>query len=372
MKNSLLFGALTFISFQAISATTVTVATPGHPINNPLKQESITSSQIDSFIGGNSATQLTDGLFADIAELNSDIESEIRTLLFDNPKTKSVEWVDANIDPIYAKLTQESTSVSLSISGMSVRFKAKADGKPVLCPTVTYTAEINGIKAAGVYDAYTGILQGPNLTHESLDVTNASCSGIIGAIVDIFGIADDFVETELNKAVKGLEGLSYLHEVFSVRSLVDKLLQVVFNQEQTETALVAIDNLVHQTDLNSGIVVDVKIDPRNYTSQNNAVTLTASHERPQVSAEYLPSMTTLVYVEADNVEKYDIYRQLQGTTIWEHILTTPYVINYVQAPPGAKIMAVATNDLIPGLKSFPIEVEVLQTATCDPVCGFNP
>ena len=353
------------------AATTISIATPGHPINNPLKEESISTSQIDAVLGSNHASNLVDGLFTDLADLKSDLENGIRDAILSADKTKSVLWTTAAIDPISATLSQQSTSVSLMLEGVSVSFKAKADGG-FFCPTVTYTAEIQNIEATGNYDVYTGLLSGPNITHNDINVTSASCSGIFGLLINLFGGVDGRVEGELDNAIGNLAGVNSMTTLFSIRDLAADLANIVFTQNETDKALMAVDEIINSTDLDSGIELKVVLD-RDFNGTNqHKISFEATQQRPSLLAEFIPNGTTLAIVGGTNAEKYELYRKFEGSTVWEHVLTTSESINYIFAPAGSQLMAVATNDLIPGLKSFPTTTEVLQSVICDPNCIFVP
>lgn len=338
------------LPMAAQAELTLRLATPGDPINNPIEDIEITASAIDAVVGTNFFSTQANALVADLAALRQDLEGIIRDHVLLNPDIRSVQSVVVRTNPISARLTQKTSAIGLSVAGIDTTVNATADGIPLLCPSVSFTAEINST-GNGTFNFLTGLIANIDISN-NVNVTGASCSGLFGFLGNILAAIftdglNNMVEGRIEDGLQDFVDFGSVQTMFRLTALTQDLVQAIPPGPIKDKVLVLVDQFLFLLSQNAGLQLDISLDPDFYGPTGPLLSLTASQREPSVSADLIQS-ETIITVNAPGAIRYDIYAQgffLISTT------SSPVTVGY-QAP-GHEILAVAHSALIPGLKSFP-------------------
>ena len=364
------FALICAFPIAAQAEVTLRLATPGDPINNPTENFEITASQIDAAVGTTFFSTQADALVLNLAALRQDLEVVIRDHVLLNPKITSVQSVTVLTNPISARLTQLADAIGLSVSGIDTSLSATADGIPVICPSVHFTAAINST-GNGTFDLFTGLIANININN-NVNVTGASCSGLFGFIGNILaGIFVDglpnFIEGKIEAGLQNFLDVNSVQTMFSLAALTQDLDQAIPAGPLKDKVLVVVNDFLALLSQNSGLVLDIEIDPDFYGPTGPLLSLTASHRMPSLVVENTND-TTLITVDSPGAIRHDIYWSggFIGST------TNGFLAIPIQ-PQGTQILAVGVSSLIPELKSFPALATVPQNPSCGPQgCFFLP
>jgi hypothetical protein len=118
----------------------------------------------------------------------------------------------------------------------------------------------------------------------------------------------------------------------------------------SDKALDALDEVVMEASLDSGLVVDITLDD----NVTNTITFLASHKPPTFGRGSAPTPTTrsLEIILPEQARKVEVYRRATNED-WVYLttLTSNGTITFPYSRFYAEITAVAYSDLISGLKS---------------------
>ena len=348
------------------------LATPDDPINNPTESFEITASQIDAAVGTNFFSTQADALIADLAQMRTELENELRDQALSFPQIISVLALNVATNPISARLTQGTNAIGLSVKGVHANSTLKADVSfplSILCSKVTFTVDAD-FTGTGTFNFLTGVLDNINF-NDDINVTNASCSGIFSFVANlansIFGVVNALIENMLESKFQNLLDIGSVQTAFSLTNLTQDLDQAIPAGPLKDKVLAVVDNFVGLLSVNRGLVLDIEIDPDFYGPTGPLVSLIASHRMPSLVVENTND-TTLITVDSPGAVRHDIY--WSGGFIGS---TTTGFLAIPILPQGTQILAVGVSSLIPGLKSFPALDTVPQNPGCGPQgCFFLP
>lgn len=374
------------ITAMAVETTTIKVGTPNPPTNSSaIAFESVSTTQID-----NALTALGGGLyppnftaieankaFIELADLKQDLETEIYNSVLASPDIKQVYYVNVVVNPIKARLSQQGTSIGLTLSqiDITVRVEAETQGGIIgglFCPSPDASVDIDGLEGAASYDIYTGNISGVSATYSDINIYNVSCGGILGWFGNLFvGLFTGGIENDIAASINDIEGIANKQTLFSVRNLMEGLLDSnKYTQPYSGKVLTAMDEIIMQTDLNSGLLLDIEI----YDGVSNTVSFVASQKAPHLyDIEYLGDKNLLSLIQSANTSSVHIYKQGPYSSTWYYVKSTTGSGALIPSyDVGTKIIAVSESDLISGLISFPSNILTInQNFNSCPLCQID-
>ncbi len=360
--GTILLTVVCLSSGNAFADATLRLATPGGPTTSPIREVEITASEIDAALGTDFFSTNADALFMDLVALHAQLEGEIRSIALSQNKIKSVEMVRVETNPVSVRLMQLAGAVSLHAQGITTTLQATAKGGiPILCSSVHFTAIVQSA-SDGTFDLFTGLLDNIRVDN-AVTVTQADCSGVFGflgnLLAEIFvdGV-DNLVQQKISSALENYAGFDSIQTIFSLEELTRDLDRALPPGEIRDRVLAVVDHFLSLASQNAGLQLDIVLDPDFYGAGNPLVSLTASQQKPTVSADNGTTFT-LIAVDAPGASQYDIYAVgllLASTS------TSPITVPRQAA--GSEILAVAHSGVIPGLKSFPGQALVRENFSC--------
>lgn len=373
MKNSIaitIFAvALSLLSVSEVySATNTTLQVSVPPIPGSSRiWESISTQTVDNVLvnlpgeiyPANFTSSLAEELVQDLNSLKFDLQNEIATALAADSDIKQVYSVTINMNPITASLSQQGTSIGLNISDIQINvdFELETQGGligGIFCPSPDAQVDINGLLVSSSYDVYTGQVGGFNTTYSSLDI-DTDCGGILGFIGDAYaslfideqGKAEDAIEG----AVANLNNITNKITVFSIRDFAEALLDSDLLQELgSDLTIEAVDEVIAQTNLNSGVIVDIEVYDG---STENIISISAKAEAPVLgektgtgAVKQLP----IIYPAGSN--SVSIYvSDHGGPLVYVTTTNSSFIDVNVNQASHLAFVAIAHSDVIPGLRS---------------------
>ena len=359
--------------------TTLRAGVPNAPSNStPVSYESVSTSQIDAQLSAlttqfpaqyqypaNFTTNKAEAAFQELADLKASLQSNLVNVIEASSNVKQVYYINAYVDPLKATFSQQGTSIGLTISQMELTARIEAETQGgiiggIFCPTPNVTVDVEGLKAHTSYNVYTGAISGVYVTYSNIDAYNASCGGILGIVGDIFvallgldGLAEDAVADMIND----INGIGNKYTLFSVRDFMEGMLDSnKYTSAHAGKVLTTMDEIIMQTDLDSGLVLDIEVDD----SANNRVSFVARQATPRITnIEYTLNNIILDVYIPPSTEKVEIYALYPGNTTWTYQKSTTLsgvVLGTYDV--GTKFVAVAKSDLISGLYSLPSNIKI--------------
>ncbi len=338
--------------------TTLVVKTPPKP--DTLTSDvyyAVKDTDIDARINKSIVVPAANSLFNNIQQLGTSLSTAIKTELWGDDNVLAIYYLNVDTTDIKATIQQEQTSISTALTGVdiSTRVKYDVDGtKSIFCPSVTTTVNFKSLKISGSYNIYSGQLNADSADY-TIDVASASCSGIIGFFVDTFlgGTVKGTVKSILKDKVSAYSQGGNIGNFFSVRELVNALLEYIPLVRSPDNALKGLDKLINNTNLNSGLQIEAALRRNHYGTNKHQIELIASHQAPRLMFE--PSLDGSVMIDIAHkparTEKVDLYYQSPYGSRWYRFGTLPNNGGRYQFASGTRLKAIAISNFIPGLIS---------------------
>lgn len=364
LSLSVAIGLTTILASEAIAtgATTLKVGVPGG-IGQAPSYESISTTQVDSVLNSlpsypnNFTRDKANAVFQDLAALKASLSTDLRLAVASLSDVKQVYSLSTVFNPVQARLTQESTSIGLEIGGIDADISMELETQggflgSLVCASPDVDVTITGIKGVGSYNAYTGAINGVTVTYGFIE-SDADCGGLFGFVGDWFfeDNVEDGVIDQINASLNQIDGIANRQTLFSIRDFLEGLLDSNYLTEPyADDALNVMDSLVMQTNLNSGLALDIIVDD----NANNTISFLAGHHPPTFTNMGASGNNRSVHVVLPaNTAKVDIYRQSTTSSNWALIqtITTNTTITFPHNRLHAKIGAIGESSLISGLKS---------------------
>jgi len=343
------------------SDTILRLVTPDNPVTNPIDDIQITASAIDIALGTQFFSVTAEGLFDDVAALRGQLRQIVLEEAIQSGQLSQIDSVTVDFDPLAARLLQFGSFINVEVSGLTTELRARASsGIPLLCGTVRFTALIDS-RALGRFDAFTGALDNPDIRH-NINVTEASCSGVFGflgnILADIFiGGIDGQIESQMKSALDNALSFNDLPGFFSVKDMTADLIAAIPSNAVAFKVQGVANHIFSQVEQSGGLRLDIELRPDFNGAGAHMITLTASQERPQVFAQEQRVSGVLIDITGAPSNLYEIYYWDPVAAAWRHLTTTSSGLNILPAlPNGAnRIMVVAESNVVPGMRSFPVE-----------------
>jgi len=345
---------------------------------------SITASQIDSLIANktNTANALLaqygltpqisvfpanftrdriNGLFDDLDSLEADIEESIRQALPQASEVRRVNFVNLGRDEVKIRVKHLGTAFEAGAGGFNASVSIEANsGIPVLCPTPDVSISVSGIAAKSTYDVFTGTLMDTMIDYRLTDA-DVDCANPFGdlliAVASIFISVEDIFNDLIDDEVQDIEAMLDMQELFSIRDFfeglrtaLDRSAPAFVNEDKADMAIGAALEFLGSTNLATGLQVDVGIFDSDVVTTPNRITLSASHQTPDItSINQNGSQLVIFFDEPANTGTVRLY-QNGG----QQIASTAGAYFRIPAPPqGTRLQVAGESTLISGLRSFP-------------------
>ncbi|RME23499.1 MAG: hypothetical protein D6800_09770, partial [Candidatus Zixiibacteriota bacterium] len=349
----------------ARAEVTVQLAVPGDPASQPVKSVEITASRVDSMLGNSTFSRITTDIFDSLALLREDAKSAIGEMLLSDPRTVSIKWMKAQTDPLAILLRQASDGIDVKVSGIVVTARVKADeGKvkttkeifaAVFCPTIKYTVEFR-ISALGKFRASDLMLQSLTVPRPGYQVTNVTCSGLLGPIGKIldelfFTGVGDRTRQGFARALQARQNFASLDAMISLGDLVAKLDQAVPAGPVKDRLVEIADRFLLLAAQPASLQLRILLRENVFGPGGHLIRLEGGSIPPD-------AVVTVDYPLVDwfgGTAPYDVYLD-DGQYV--HKVATTSASSWVgptNIHTGTRVLVVSTNPIIPGLKSFPAE-----------------
>ncbi len=374
---------------SAAQSTIIKIGVPtGRPNDSAIDGLELNTGQIDAVISGaqnainsdlnfygidagvnvfpaNFTSNQLNSLFGELDQLTVDLENEIRAALLQDNDVRRVNFLNIDSSRLRAELTQNSLTLTASISGFaasgSVDVNVPSDLG--LCSPAEATFSLDQLAVESTFNAFTGALQDTEITYrlldEDVDGGGLFCE-IAEAIAGIFTTVDGRVSNEIDAAIADLEMVIDMQAFFGIRDIFDAVQTFAENSSlfpnQTQIAEDAIDaglRFLGTANLNTGLLIRADVFNSSSVSVPNRVTLAVAHQTPLIR-NVGPNGSF-------NFVSLDLPPRTQSTTIFANAgvvgTTTGTIIQFPTPGEGVNLRAVSTSDFIPGLKSFASPVE---------------
>jgi len=213
-------GFASLVGFSALSHAAQTDLTLSKPSGQPTPREDALTINIGSH---------ADNLFADIKQMELDIESKLRSEINSIREVKSISYVDVNTDRLSATFSgSASQKVTLTVGSLDVKAQVRFDGIDILCPTVKATISLRNLRPTATYNYYTGALTNLDIFYNNnIDL---SCSGGIlsfpgvGKLVSIFAsnYAEAKVDDMVDAGLRQYTDIINMKDLFGVQDILEK------------------------------------------------------------------------------------------------------------------------------------------------------
>ena len=301
------------------------------------------------------------GLFADLDQLEFDLEQSIRSALPSSSQVRRVRFVNLGRDEIKIRVKHLGTSFSAGASGFkgSVRIEAN-QGIPVICPSPDVTIAVAGVGAMSTYNVFTGALMNTRIDYRLTDA-DVDCSNpfgnvllaVVSIFVDIEGIFNDLIEDE----VRDIESMVNMQELFSIRDFFESLRTAIdvsapsfVNEDKANMAINAALEFFGSGSLRSGLQLDFNIFDSNSFTVPNRITLAASHQTPRILS--IDQNGTQLVIFVDKPARTGLVELYQNGG--QRIASTNSNFFRIRAPQaGTRLQIAGESTLINGLRSFP-------------------
>lgn len=367
--KSALVASMLLAPTSIASATTNTVFRVGvPPVPGSEKDwDSISTNQIDAAltsIGGglyptNYTSDLAEELMQDLAGLKQSLENDIAAAIAGDSDVKQVYSVAVDMNPFKAKFSQSGTSIGLDLININMSVDLELHTQAgilgsIFCPSPDVDVDLSHIKISSSYNVYTGQVGGFNAEYGDIDV-DSDCGGLLGPIGDAFDqwFVDEQGEAEnaVENAVSSLNNITSKVTVFSIRDFTEAILDSnLFQKTGSDLTIDTVDEVLAQTDLDSGLIIDFEIDDG---TSENTFSLTARTEAP-VLGEKQGSGTTkqLPITYPAGADTVSIYVSDHGGPLTFVTTTSAASINVsVNQASHLVFVAVAHSNIVPGLRS---------------------
>lgn len=375
----LIVSTLSSVSLQA-QETIISIGTPESRVEDNLfiqriASDSLSTAQVDavlrnvapSIFGQNFTRDRANKVFADFANFRTSLASSLAQTIASQPNIRRVNSVAVNTNALNLRLSQNTNSVSGELGSVMASVSLVSNNRGILgalfCPSANVRFNVNNIKASGDYNYISGDLNSAAITYDLTDVS-ASCNGLLGFILNAFGIPSARARSQINSEIQSQINtqLSFVNmkRLFSLADFANGL-----HRFRTETPVTVIANraigvfqeIVNDAAINTpGIVLDVGVQLASAAGGLNKISFVASHAPIDVT-HILPidgATSTLIFLKGPpNTGQVDIYGVFGGQNGYLGTTVSGSLWYPGQIAGGSEIIAVGRSSIIPGLESLP-------------------
>lgn len=346
------------ISIASAEETVLRLVAPGNPITNPTDELEISTSEIDSLVGNNQFSNNVNEFFTKINNMKQSLRADLISEILQNSNIIRVDELNFVLSPLAAELTSLHNSIHIEISGLNTIFAAKAEGGfPVICDSVNFSTDIES-RAIGSFDFQSGILSDLSF-HHAINVTNASCSGVLGFLGDV--AADIFsggvggqVENAIENNLRQFLDIGSLQTIFSLDEFFINIRDILPDQTPVDKINIITNNISSGLSTVSGLQLTIKLFENFFSSNRHLITLIGAQEKPAVSALQVPVGTRIEIDDLSSAGIYRIYAKRPFSEEWFHFTnSTTSVFTGPLVTAGTSLKVVAVNSEFSDIISFP-------------------
>ncbi len=349
----------------ARAEVTVQLAVPGDPALQPEKTLEIAASQVDGILGNATFSQRVADVFASLAALREDAKAFVGEFLLSDPRTRKIQWISAETDPLAIRLRQNGSGIDIRISGLVVTARVKVDEgnlsldkeifSKIFCPEIKYTLKLY-ISAIGRFRSSDLTLEALTVPRPSYQITHVSCTGVlgpIGAALDELikkGVGDR-LRQRFAEAFQAHQNFGSLNAMVSLGDLVARLDQAVPSGPIKDRVMAVVDRFLYLASQPAFLQLDIELHENLFGSGSHLIRIAGSSIPPDdvLSIDY-PLVTWF-----GGTPPYDVYLDT-GSSI-NRVTTTAGTtwVGPTTIHAGTRVLVISTNPVVAGLKSFPTQ-----------------